>query len=271
MRIAILLVAVLLSWIAIERTDFSLSKISAPLMQKQIEVLPFEIEKMLSQPFHYLGQGRQAFVFVSEDGKVVLKFFNAKYLQMPWYGSLPFWKDKETLKRQKRREFYAESYLLAQERMKEETGILYVHLGKTDRPLTAVSLKDKASRLFQIDLNQIPFVLQKRGEPFYPKLTKENLSETIDSFLQLIAKRISYGIADADHDVEHNFGWLEGKLLHLDPGRFSLLERLDDPKRIEQEWWSATHRFRLWLQKHHPECISFFDAKRNDLQEMVSK
>jgi hypothetical protein len=251
-----------LTWVAIARTDFSPEVISAPLIADRIAAPSPEIEAILAQPYLYLGQGRQSFVFVSEDGQSILKLFNRRYIEIPWYTS----SSQEKIKRDRRKHFFLESYPLAEKYLKEETGILYVHLGQTDRPLGKISLIDKASRLFSIDLNEVPFVLQRKGVPFYPALSEENLPFSIEAFLNIIAKRIAYGIADADHDVEHNFGLLDGKPFHLDPGRFSLCENFNETERSRQEWWSATHRFRDWLEEKYPAFISFFDAKRSAAQ-----
>lgn len=268
MRIICFLIAVLLSWIAIVRTDFSPKIISAPLTAERSPPFTPEIERALSQTYRFLGKGRQSFAFESEDGKTVLKFFNRRYSEMPWYACLPLpnaWRKKEFDKRSLRKDFSLHSYLLAEKYLKEETGLLYVHLGKT-KGLGSVRLFDKAKRFFSIDLDEVPFILQKKGTPFYPSLNEENLSEGMDAFLKIIAKRISFGIADFDHEIEHNFGILEGKPFHLDPGRLFVCEDLQDPKRFKQEWWSATHRFRDWLQKNYPEFISSFDEKRNAAQ-----
>src|SRR5579872_1148087 len=120
-------VALALSWTAIERTDgFSLSLIEGPLPLKEMDRIdwdPVSIEQALSQPFHYLGKGRQSFVFASEDGKWVLKFFNQKYFQDPWYVKFewPFFskqREHELSKRARRREFYLNSYRIAARELK---------------------------------------------------------------------------------------------------------------------------------------------------------
>ena len=258
-------VAVLLSWLAIERTDFSLETISAPwIAQRQEAPFSEEVERALAQPYFYLGKGRQAFVFVSKDGKTVLKFFNRRYIEMPWYAALPLpssWKEGERAKRKKRQTFYSESYPIAEALFKEETGILYVHMGKSEGDLGRVFLKDRASRWFSVDLNAVPFVLQKRGEPLYPALNEQNLRAAIDAFSALVAKRISYGIADGEHDVEHNFGYLDGKVFYFDPGRLFFSEKLQDPEEKRREWGSSTHRFRQWLEREHPEMLTVFDQE----------
>lgn len=175
---------------------------------------------------------------------------------MPWYGWIF---KREKLKRDIRRQFYLKSYLLADEYLKKETGLLYAHFGRGGN-LPVVILTDKASRGFNIDLNEVPFVLQKKGESFYPALKQiykmeglKGIEAAVDSFFEIVSRRISLGISDADHDVEHNFGLLEGKPFHLDPGRFSYAQISK-----EHEWWRATHRFQDFLQEEFPEVIPFF-------------
>ena len=82
----------------------------------------------------------------------------------------------------------------------------------------------------------------------------------LDLFLEMIAHRISHGIGDADHDVEHNFGYLEGRPFHLDPGRLYMSD-FSNQDQLSYEWWSATHALRKWLQKKHPEIVPIFDEK----------
>ena len=250
---------ILLSAIALLRTDFSPEIAAYPLLAKE-ESSPGDL---LSQPFRFFGKGRQSFAFLGEDGKTVLKFFNRRYIEMPWHAFLLPWKEREKAKRDLRREFFLHAYPLAAKHLKEETGLLYVHFGRSCG-LPPVWLTDRASRVFTVDLNEMPFILQKRGEPLYPTLEAMDRAakeRAILAFLEMIARRISLGIADGDHDVEHNFGVLEGKPIHLDPGRFSLPQEIS----VEKEWWSATHRFRDWLGEKSPELIPFFDEKRSSI------
>ncbi len=136
----ILSIALGLSAIAHLRTDgFALHRIQAPLPNASLAPLPPSAEQALSQPFHYLGKGRQCFVFESADGQYVLKFFNQSYLQMPWYSFLI--KEKEQTKRARRRHFYEHSYEIAFRKLGEE--IVYLHLGPSDRPLPLLSLTDR--------------------------------------------------------------------------------------------------------------------------------
>lgn len=236
--------------------SFSVRAVSGPLFAENTRQVGKDELQALSQPYRYLGKGRQAFVFASQDGRWVLKFFNQKYHQMPIYAA---WIEKERLKREKRKQFYLESYQIAIDALKEETGLFYLHFGPSSEVLPSVSLTDRVGREHLVDLNQIPFVLQKKTNPFYPMLNDDFLESGIQQFVSLIGKRISKNIADSDHDVEHNFGIYEGKVIHIDPGRLHIDESLQEPERLRHEWWSATHRFRKWLEQEHPGSVAFFD------------
>lgn len=255
-----ILIAFSLSWLAWVRTDgFSPSLIAGPLFKNESPLLSKEVSLILSQPFHYLSKGRQCFVFESRDGKYVLKFFNQKYLQLPWYA---FFLKKEKSKRVLRRFFYENSYEIAFRELGEE--ILYLHLSASNA-LPQIAITDKASREHMVDLNQIPFVLQKKGTPFYSGLDeiyrKEGfvgLCREIDSFIHAISLRIEKNIADGDHDVEHNWGYVDGHIFHLDPGRLYYDYELNDSVRLKKEWYRATHNFHKWLKIHYPEAAKYF-------------
>lgn len=240
---------------------FSIDAISAPLLSETAEPLDVEAQEALSQPYQYLAKGKQAYAFLSGDGKWVLKFFNQKYFQLPfWARAIP----REKTKREKRRKFYLQSYRLASKWLKEETGIIYLHQGPSLVSLPTIALKDRLGRPHRIDLNTVPFVLQRKADPLYPTLKtlpSKELDLAIKQFLTIISSRINQKIGDGDHEVENNFGWREGRVIHLDPGRLYLDETLWSPKKLKHEWWSATHRFRKWLVEHFPEKITLFDSE----------
>ncbi len=223
------------------------------------EPLEKEALEALSQPYCYLAKGKQAYAFLSKDEKWVLKFFNQKYFRLPfWARAFP----KEKTKREKRRKFYLESYQIASKWLKEETGIVYLHQGPSLSPLPTIAATDRKGRSHQIDLNTVPFVLQRRADPLYPalqELSSKELDLAIGQFLTIIASRIEHKIGDGDHEVESNFGWRKGQVVHLDPGRLYFNEALWSPEKLKYEWWSATHRFRKWLEENYPEKIALFD------------
>ncbi|PIS02752.1 MAG: hypothetical protein COT85_01600 [Chlamydiae bacterium CG10_big_fil_rev_8_21_14_0_10_42_34] len=268
------LVAACLSTIALIRTDgFSPSILVRPSSLIQSDDVPIEVQTALCQPYRYLSKGRQCFVFESEDGKYVLKFFNHKYLKMPWYSF--FAEEKERAKRSLRHHFYENSYEIAQREFGDE--IFYLHLGKGAQ-LPKICITDKASRDYDLDLSQLSFVLQRKGLAFYPVLSAiyeregiEGLCREIDSFIEIVQRRISKNIADGDQDVEHNWGYVEGRIFHLDPGRLYYKGPFD-PKRQREEWVRSTHNFHKWLSKHYPEAAQYFErasALKKDFSDSV--
>jgi hypothetical protein len=174
----------------------------------------------------------------------VIKFFNQTYLATPWLAT-----EKERQKREKRRHFYENSYEIAYRNFGD--GILFLHLHPTNHPLPLLTVKDKASGISEIDLKNTPFVLQKKGVPIFEglkaALKRGELQQEVDRFIQLIQQRIDRGIADGDSDVEHNWGYLDGRLFHMDPGRLYQDEKLKDPERLKAEWDSATRGLYVFL------------------------
>ncbi|HSX38889.1 MAG TPA: hypothetical protein VLE95_08750 [Chlamydiales bacterium] len=240
---------------------FTIGMISAPLFAPSAETPSAEAFEALSQSYFYLGKGKQAFAFTSRDGKWVLKFFNQKYFQ-PGIRSL--FSEKERIKRAKRKQFYLESYPIAQKMLSDETGIVYLHFGVSSTPLPKASVTDWWGRRHVIDLNKAPFVLQKRANPLYPsfnELSQKELECAIGEFLSIVASRIDKKIADGDHHVEHNYGMLGKHIIQIDPGRLYFHEHLWEREHLDHEWWSATHQLRKWLKKNHPECLISFDRQ----------
>ena len=247
-----LFVSLILSMTAVYRTDgFLEEKIEGVVKDKQNYSAQESIHPILSQTFRYLSKGRQSFVFESEDGQYVLKFFNRDYFEMPWYGF--FVHEKEKRKRDLRRSFFENSYEIAFQELGEE--ILYLHMAKSQN-LPPIKIKTKDKRMSLIDSNQVAFVLQTKGEPFYPTLQKiyqlggeEALSLEIEKFVKQIHVRIEKGIADADSDVKNNWGYVKGRIFHLDPGRLYYDPELNDPHRKEQEVERSTRSLKKWLQR----------------------
>lgn len=252
-----LLIILFLSGIALWRADFSIAKIEIPLLSE--EDPPSLTNFEWPQKFFYLNRGAQIFAFESEDGKYVLKFFNRDQLEIPRFIS-----KKNRLRRKEKIRIYPESYRLAYENLPSETGLLAVHQGISSVQYPTVEVIDKASRHFTIDLNKVPFVLQRKGTGnLLCKLeeSKSNLDPIIDQFLAFHLKRILLNIADGDRDIKRNYSWIDGELAYIDPARFFYEKNLHEPARARLEWWKATYRLRSWLEKNAPDQLSAFNSK----------
>src|SRR3989344_5564201 len=242
----VLVMAMILSWIAVIRTDgFSENAIQGKLFAEVEERAPSEVLHALHQPFRYFAKGRQAFVFVSNDEQYVLKFFNKKYLQVPWYAF--FYRDKERIKREIRNTFYRDSYRIAKAVFGEE--ILYLHLGAS-QDLPKVEIIDRASGAMCLDLNRTPFVLQRKGillydylEEVYEKEGIRGIERWMEVFLKAVAARIGKGLGDGDSDVDPN---------------------LD----VATEFQRSTRKLYRWLYDKYPKAAPHFKTKLNQYIEL---
>jgi len=254
------LLAGVLSTVAIWRADFSIDKIEVPLLST---LDPVAKEKIVwPKRFSYLNQGAQVFAFESEDGAYVLKFFKRDHLKIPTFLS-----EKNKIRRKEKIRIYPESYRLAFERLSKQTGLLALHQGVSSEQYPTVEIIDKTSRRYLLDLNTVPFVLQKKGEGslMSPLLKdKSKLPSFFDQFFSFHAERIRFKIADGDRDIKRNYAWIGEEFIYIDPARFFYEEKLDDPKRIQLEWWKATYRVRRWVAKNAPEQLPLFDMKMQE-------
>lgn len=227
---------------------------------------------ILDQSFSYLGKGGQVYVFESEDGNYVLKFnrFPARmrrfsYLWHPFkYIGSP---KKIATEKQNHQRKIARSYLsyfLAYQYLQEETGVAYVHLHSTTHLQRKIHLRDKAGNHYQVNADNMGFVLQKKGKPFMPELQKalesnqtEKAHRMINSLFQIILSRCSKGITDRDTMQYDNYGWLEDRAMHLDIGRFTKKEELS----AQQEIIRVTSPLADFLKKNSPELFDYYQRQ----------
>jgi hypothetical protein len=258
--VVVFTIVVLLSGVAFWRNDFSIDKIQIPLLSERDPYIPMDFE--WPKKFQYLNQGAQVFAFESEDGKYVLKFFKRDQLKIP-----KFIRQKNKIRRLEKIRIYRESYRLAFELLREETGLLAVHQGISSLLYPKVEVINQASRSFLIDLNTIPFVLQKKGIGTLMGrflMDQSKLPSFFDAFFSFHAKRIRCRVADGDRDIKRNYAWIEDSFLYIDPARFFYEEKLAHSEPIRREWWKATHRVRRWICKNSPDLLALFDAKADE-------
>lgn len=261
------LLVLLLGLIALIRTDgFDLSLLSrAEDTATNLTLLsPSALTTILSQPYHYLGKGRQAFVFVSHDDRYVVKVFNRKYFTIPfWTNMLPVsWQQKEHRKRALRQEFFRTSYALAFQALNEADNLLYIHRTAT-KELPPLLVSTWGTHQESLPLNQLSFVVQKKG---YPLLTAPHLpmEQIIDAYLLFVQKRIAHHLADCDRNIRHNFGWIDMTPCLLDPGRLRYDPLLSTQQGALEEWNRSLRHFRRWLTTSHPEALPLLQQKINE-------
>ncbi|MGH2611500.1 MAG: hypothetical protein ACRDFB_00450, partial [Rhabdochlamydiaceae bacterium] len=216
-----------------KKTDgFSLQRIQfeAPLTQGTTECF-----SELNQPFHYLDCGNQCYVFVSEDGRYVLKFFKYAQPSIPHFLTTipilnhfkPFRPHRfEKLRWKQQRDF--QGYRLAYDAFRQETALIAVHLDPIHHNYPLITLIDKLHSPHRLDLNHTPFVLQRKAAPVYQQLRQWIKSDQIDqaqkgitSLLNLLKKRMAHHLQDDDAHLHSNFGFIGHEAIQLDPGHFT--------------------------------------------------
>jgi hypothetical protein len=274
---AIAISAVLVKQFCHKRTDgFALYKILSSLsFDPEWDSRFSELEesgalsKILDQPFYYLAKGAQSYVFASEDGQTVIKFFRIYHLRPPvWLNALcmplalqPYKIRKMIEKRRELRKDFA-SYKIASEAMKEETGLVYLHLNKTSHLNKRLTIYDKIGIAHELDMDKMEFLVQKKAILVYPAIDclmkNQNLKaakEAISALVGLLLIRCERGIFDKDPDLNTNFGFLYGiklRPIQIDIGRFCRETEKKAPEAIREEIMRITDNFRQWLDANYP-------------------
>ncbi len=266
----VVLCAVLLKRFCYAQTDsFALHKILSSLsFHPEWETLAPEeqaLETVFDQSYHYLSKGAQSYVFASDDGQYVIKFFRLNRLLPPWWTHLNPLPPALNAVRvgkilQKNQELAKdfESYVLAYQEMRAETGLLFVHLNKTQDLKHSLKIIDRLGIAYTLDLDGIEFLVQRKADLLYPgiaqKVEQEGLETgqaLISSLVHLLSSRYQKGLFDKDPDLNTNFGVLDHAVIQIDVGRFR--RQSDYPKTpMRDELLRITDNLHQWLDVHYP-------------------
>lgn len=214
------------------QTDgFQVAKIAAAVCNDTSALLTEDQRAILSQRFYYMTKGAQSYVFVSEDGKFVLKFLRQPHLAILklWHRwPLPFRSlikekiEKKELEMAKD----IQSIQLAFHNLKEETGLVFIHLGASGDQLP-IKIMDKLHIEHRLNAGAVAFIVQKKAvtakQQFQKWFQHHQVEEARDGLKQLfslIKSRRSKQIVDLDPNLIKNFGFVEGKAIQIDTGRF---------------------------------------------------
>jgi len=234
------------------------------------------LTQLFQRPFTYWGRGLQSFVFLSEDGTYVIKLFNNRYQRKSWYYSLcshlPFleqWaRDKISYYRNQQQKVF-QSYSIAYDDMREQTGLIYAHLSLTAYLPDTITLVDPLHIAHQLDPNQVGFIIQKKAELAYPTLLRliqnrdtEGAKSALASLLDLILWKFHHGIRDNDPLIRTNIGFIGLTAMQLDVGPLSKDFSIADPDFMRQEVMRITASLKNWLNNQQcPELINYLDQE----------
>lgn len=232
------------------------------------------IRQILSQPFFYLGKGAQAYVFVSRDGRYVLKFFRHDHMRTePWHFLLTKEHRSERLMiaRDKLIKDFT-SYKIAFDNLREETGLVFLHLNKTNNLNITIPIYDKIGIQHFISLDSMEFILQKKVQPFFPSLQQwiaENniplAKQALTELISVLKGRFLKAIYDKDPDLNTNFGFLDGHPIQLDVGRFKQDSFYCNHEVYKREIQRITDNLKQWLDVHSQDLSLHLQQVVNSL------
>lgn len=237
------------------------------------------LQKAIDQPYTYLGKGCQSYVFLSRDGEYVVKFFKCqKFRLLPWLAYLPplpaivqFRAEKAEAKRKKLEDFVF-SWKTVFENLKEETGLIFVHLNKTTNMQKNLTIVDKTGKRHILELDRMEFCIQKRAELLCPYILKlkenNNIQEArilVNNLLNLILSEYRRGFADNDHALMQNTGVAGGMPIHIDIGQFTASEDIKNPAVYRQELYTKTFKFMIWLRENYPDLAVYLEERLSEI------
>lgn len=254
--------------------DFRLANITCSSSLENRWSLPFlteeekvEIEEILQHPFYYLGKGAQCYAFSTADSKYVIKFFKFKHLKpnpllefLPSFSYLGDWKNSIAARKYRKLSSIFNGYDLAYHYYKEGAGLIYIHLSPSQViPPMTVTLIDKLGLTRQVPLNDITFILQRRGETLGQRLhmllSQGNITtaqQAIAHILNMYCQEYAIGLWDHDHGVIQNTGFIDDKPFHLDVGKFTREERIRDRDFHKHDFAYVLWKIDEWCRRHYP-------------------
>lgn len=234
------------------------------------------------QTFTYLGKGAQCYAFGSEDGEYVLKLIKFQhyrphafvhYLHYP--PALDRYRQRRIrVKDQKLNETF-QSYLLAARHLTKETGMISVHLNKTSDLNTHVTIADKHGHHYPLSLDDVEFMLQRRGERIYPTLDtmiangkEAEAKRALTEIFEILVQRHRVNIVDLDPAFAQNYGISNEHTFQLDVGRFAMLSQPEGKHWFEREFSRVAQDVLNWVNLRHPE---FLPHVKNDLTQFIAE
>lgn len=223
------------------------------------------LTQILNQPYTYLGKGAQSFVFASADGKYVLKFFKFKHIRpspiLEWLPNIGPLKQYKTARKQwseRKLNGIFQSHILAYTQDRNESGLIFIQMNVKNNPERTVTIYDKIGLKYIIDLNSLPFVIQKRGvmlSTTLQKVLKEgNVSEAknkIDQIFALYSQEYAKGLYDRDHEVDRNTGFIDNTPIHIDIGQLLPNEAMKDPAIARKDALIVGEKLKSWIHKNY--------------------
>lgn len=240
--------------------------------------IPDKVQSVLAQPFYYLAKGHQSYVFASADGRYVIKCYRfPSHLRLfPWLNHPVSYffnqkRQKIMVYNEKKLDLSFSSYQIAFEDLQKETGSEWIHLHGNATTRQTIHLIDLTGNHYNVPLDQISFVIQKRFvmlfealETMHDRHDRQQIAKLIESLISTITCLWKQGIIDQDPVLGKNYGWDGNRVVYIDIGRFVKQEKLNDYFNLRSHIEQITPILADWLQQHDPELLNYYRSLINN-------
>jgi hypothetical protein len=235
-----------------------------------------QVNGILKQKFYFLDKGRQAYAFISEDGQYVLKLLKCSYIRVPYlikhlpaFGIIKQLRDASIERRENIHHKTFTSCRLSYEELKEETGLIFVHLNPVQQVEQPVQIFDRIGIALTVDVNYTAFAIQKtavlatdRLQNAIDRKDSGEVEHLLDDLIEFTVNRSLKGIDDADKSgMPRNFGYIDGHIVQIDIGAFSKKQAAHPDEVIEQILQDKFSRLKNQLQQKFPLSLPFLEER----------
>lgn len=230
------------------------------------------ISSILNTPFYYYKKGKSSYVFLSQDKQYILKLFQSPQITPPEWTSwkisqffIPTICEKWISQKQAQKKLQFTSYRTAFDHLKEQTGIIYLHLSTSSSFQKDIIIYDNIGIKHFISADKTAFILQRKGEafcPYFESLLKENQKEKakewITRFALLIRERAQKNIQDKDLSPRYNLGILNDSFLTFD---VDSLRSVDSSLSSLEHMRQDAKKMRVWLRSKQEGYDQFLEEE----------
>ena len=161
------------------------------------------LRPLYGQSLFFLGEGKQCVAYETADGRYVLKLF----------------KKASKKKKQRQLEEYVTGGIIARTILPEETGVIACVCSSQSLKLPEVTVLNKRGKINKICLQDIPFIFQRKAQPFKQTLMRlmaakkiKEAAARVESIFTLLTICRDRGVLDRDGSLirNGNIGFVDG-------------------------------------------------------------
>lgn len=235
---------------------------------------------VINQSYRYLYEGSNAIVFISADNQYIFKILKQNASSIPTLILPPGQhrdglnhKEIDTTSLQPTGRRY-NSCLLAIDSLQKETGLMFLHLDRSQNLDIQLLVFDKKGQQRILSLDDYAFVFQKKGDPIYQTITKWMRNKQIDKAKALVGHIIQSAFSlcqevliDESSIIKKHMACIGEQCLFMDVEHFQRQNEVIDSTAYLQQVDDIIDSFEIWLEQKHPELAIEAKNQINQLKQ----